>query len=60
MKASYGNEKKEYRARKHVRTDCPIRSRCLGKSAQEKKFSVTYYREEYETLQGWRAHRAVT
>lgn len=21
---------------------------CLGKSAKEKKFSVTYYREEYE------------
>ncbi|MFH6605178.1 transposase [Maribacter algicola] len=43
-----GTKKKEYRARKHVCTDCPIRSRCLGKSAQEKKFSVTYYREEYE------------
>ncbi|MEH6659344.1 hypothetical protein [Leeuwenhoekiella marinoflava] len=27
--------------------DCPIRSSCLGKSAQEKKFSVTYYRAEY-------------
>ncbi|AZQ57283.1 IS1182 family transposase [Maribacter sp. MJ134] len=43
-----GTKKKEYRARKHVCTDCPIRSTCLGKSAQEKKFSVTYYREEYE------------
>ncbi|WP_262497625.1 transposase [Maribacter sp. 4G9] len=43
-----GTKKKEYRARKHVCTDCPIRSACLGKSAQEKKFSVTYYREEYE------------
>lgn len=40
--------KKEYRARKHVCIDCPIRSECLGKSAQEKKFSVTFYREEYE------------
>jgi len=40
--------KKEYRARKHVCLDCPIRSVCLGKSAQEKKFSVTYYRDEYE------------
>ncbi len=40
--------KKEYRARKHVCIDCPIRESCLGKSAQEKKFSVTYYREEYE------------
>ena len=43
-----GTKKKEYRARKHVCIDCPIRSACLGKSAQEKKFSVTYYREEYE------------
>jgi hypothetical protein len=43
-----GTKKKEYRARKHVCIDCPIRSQCLGKSAQEKKFSVTYYREEYE------------
>ena len=40
--------KKEYRARKHVCIGCPIRERCLGKSAQEKKFSVTYYRAEYE------------
>ena len=43
-----GTKKKEYRARKQVCIDCPIRSRCLGKSAQEKKFSVTYYRDEYE------------
>lgn len=43
-----GTKKKEYRARKHVCTDCPLRRSCLGKSAQEKKFSVTYYREEYE------------
>ena len=41
-------KKKVYRARKHVCIDCPIRSSCLGKSAQEKKFSVTFYREEYE------------
>tara|TARA_R110000764_G_C10992090_1_gene381335 strand:+ start:54 stop:1625 length:1572 start_codon:yes stop_codon:yes gene_type:complete len=41
-------KKKEYRARKHVCIDCPMRSSCLGKSAQEKKFSVTYYRAEYE------------
>lgn len=40
--------KKEYRARKHVCINCPLRQNCLGKSAQEKKFSVTYYREEYE------------
>ncbi|MCL6218914.1 IS1182 family transposase [Zunongwangia pacifica] len=43
-----GTRKKEYRARKHVCIDCPIRSSCLGKSAQEKKFSVTYYRAEYQ------------
>tara|TARA_R110000868_G_scaffold13184_1_gene61977 strand:+ start:716 stop:1672 length:957 start_codon:yes stop_codon:yes gene_type:complete len=43
-----GTRKKEYRARKHVCLGCPIREQCLGKSAQEKKFSVTYYREEYE------------
>lgn len=40
--------KKEYRARKHVCIGCPIREQCLGRSAQEKKFSVTYYRAEYE------------
>ena len=43
-----GTKKKEYRARKHVCIDCPLRRTCLGKSAQEKKFSVTYYRAEYE------------
>lgn len=43
-----GTRKKEYRARKHVCIDCPIRRSCLGKSAQEKKFSVTYYRAEYQ------------
>jgi transposase len=41
-------KKKEYRASKKVCIDCPIRSGCLGKSAQEKKFTVTYYRAEYE------------
>ncbi|MFK5879843.1 MAG: transposase [Flavobacteriaceae bacterium] len=41
-------KKKEYRALKQVCVDCPIRSQCLGKSAQEKKFTVTFYREEYE------------
>ena len=43
-----GTKKKEYRARKAVCVGCPLRTSCLGKSAQEKKFSVTYYREEYE------------
>jgi len=41
-------KKKEYRASKILCLDCPIRLHCLGKSAQEKKFTVTYYREEYE------------
>jgi transposase len=41
-------KKKEYRASKKVCVDCPIRRECLGKSAQEKKFTVTYYRAEYE------------
>lgn len=43
-----GTKKKEYRASKHICAGCPIRNDCLGKSAQEKKFSVTYYRSEYE------------
>lgn len=41
-------KKKEYRGRKALCVDCSIREICLGKSAQEKKFSVTYYRPEYE------------
>uniref|UniRef100_UPI0037440928 WhiB family transcriptional regulator n=1 Tax=Yeosuana marina TaxID=1565536 RepID=UPI0037440928 len=41
-------KKKEYRASKKVCINCPIRRECLGKSAQEKKFTVTYYRAEYE------------
>lgn len=41
-------KKKEYCASKNVCIDCPIRSQCLGKSAQEKKFTVTYYRAEHE------------
>jgi hypothetical protein len=43
-----GTKKKEYRARKHIYVDCPLKGSCLGKSAQEKKFSVTYYRAEYQ------------
>ncbi|MEM9001859.1 MAG: transposase [Bacteroidota bacterium] len=43
-----GTKKKECRASKKVCTDCPLKRQCLGKSAQEKKFSVTYYRAEYE------------
>lgn len=41
-------KKKEYRASKKVCIDCPIRTQCLGKSAQEKKFTVTYYRAQYQ------------
>ncbi len=41
-------KKKEYRSSSKICKDCPIALQCLGKSAKEKKFSVTYYREEYE------------
>jgi len=41
-------KKKSYRGSKQTCIDCPIRSTCLGKSAQEKSFTVTYYRAEYE------------
>lgn len=41
-------KKKEYRASKKVCIACPLRSSCLGKSAQEKRLTVTYYRPEYE------------
>ncbi|VAW14726.1 Transposase, partial [hydrothermal vent metagenome] len=41
-------KKKEYRALKKVCIDCSLRSACLGKTAQEKKFTVTFYREQYE------------
>ena len=40
-------KKKEYRSSSKQCKGCPIASSCLGK-AKEKKFSVTYYREEYE------------
>jgi transposase len=41
-------KKKEYRASTKICKGCSMRLSCLGKSAQEKKFTVTYYREEYE------------
>jgi hypothetical protein len=41
-------KKKKYRASKSVCIHCPIRLQCLGKSTQEKKFTVTFYREQYE------------
>ena len=43
-----GTKKKEYRISSKICKGCPIKHQCLGKTAQEKKFSVTYYREEYE------------
>ena len=43
-----GTKKKEYRISSKVCSQCPLASSCLGKTAKEKKFSVTYYREEYE------------
>ena len=41
-------KKKEYRASKKVCIDCPLRGQCLGKTAQEKKFTITFYRAEYQ------------
>ena len=41
-------KKKEYRGSTMLCKGCSLRSACLGKSAQEKKFTVTYYREQYE------------
>lgn len=40
--------KKEYRGSTYQCRDCPIKTGCLGRTAKEKKFSVTYFREEYE------------
>ncbi|MDO6604065.1 IS1182 family transposase [Arenibacter palladensis] len=39
--------KKSYRASSKICKDCPLRAKCLGK-VNEKQFSVTYYREEYQ------------
>jgi transposase len=41
-------KKKEYRTSSLQCKGCPLASSCLGKTAKEKKFSVTYYRDEYE------------
>ncbi|WP_236642070.1 transposase, partial [Dokdonia sinensis] len=43
-----GTKKKEYRISSRICRGCRFRESCLGKTAKEKKFSVTYYREEYE------------
>ena len=39
--------KKAYRASSKICTGCPLKAKCLGK-VNEKQFTVTYYREEYE------------
>jgi DDE family transposase len=41
-------KKKEYRASSIICKACPLHQKCIGKSANEKKFTVTYYREQYE------------
>ncbi len=41
-------KKKEYRASSKVCVNCSLKDQCLGKSAKEKRFNITYYREEYE------------
>ena len=43
-----GTKKKEYRNSSKVCRGCRFRESCLGKTAKEKRFTVTYYREEYE------------
>jgi len=45
-------KKKEYRTSSLQCKGCPMASTCLGKTAKEKKFSVTYYREEYQQAIG--------
>ena len=40
-------KKKEYRASKHVCKGCSIKTSCLKKS-KEKRFSITYYKPEYD------------
>ena len=41
-------KKKEYRSSTKQCRGCSLAKSCLGKTAKEKKFSVTYYRDEYE------------
>lgn len=41
-------KKKEYRSSTKPCKGCPLAIRCLGKTAKEKKFTVTYYRAAYE------------
>lgn len=41
-------KKNEYRTSSKQCKGCSLAMTCLGKTAKEKKFSVTYYRDEYE------------
>ncbi|WP_010177999.1 IS1182 family transposase [Aquimarina agarilytica] len=41
-------KKKEYRSSSKQCKGCPLASECLGKTAKEKRITVTYYRDEYE------------
>ena len=41
-------KKKEYRGSSKLCKTYPIKKQCLVKTAKEKRFSLTYYREEYE------------
>ncbi|MBL4707611.1 MAG: transposase, partial [Flavobacteriales bacterium] len=38
-------KKKEYRISSKICKGCSMKAECLGKTAKEKKFSVTYFRE---------------
>ena len=40
--------KREYRSSSKQYKGCALASSCVGKTAKQKKFSVTYYREAYE------------
>ncbi len=41
-------KKKEYQSSSKQCKGCPLSSECLGKTAKEKRITVTYYRDEYE------------
>lgn len=43
-----GSLMKSYRSSRKDCRDCPFKKTCLGKAAQEKKFELSYYQEEYE------------
>lgn len=43
-----GSLMKSYRSTRKDCKECPFRNECLGKKAQEKKFELSYYMEEYD------------